>query len=233
MSLRNIAFVQSAKWISIFVDKIRYVENHQKPSQGKTKQGQARQDKTRRHPDRKVSPGFENTVSCDNHYILSFWLCIYTKRTKERLKAGKRLWHHADVMSWKTLSVSLVDSSCKGYLLYCQNKLLKKLHVIRNPWSVYGVTVISIPHDTMWTQHKQYRRCLYCPLYAVTQDMYCMILPGIHTCHNEGQQYPIRCHDVSHEFTPAGYVVQYTGWFRLWQYSQFYANVTQSYVPFQ
>ena len=59
MSLRNIIHVRSLKWICKFIEHLWYFENYQKPRQGKTRQDQARQDKTMRHPDKIVSPGFE------------------------------------------------------------------------------------------------------------------------------------------------------------------------------
>ena len=63
MSLRNIIHVRSLKWICKFIEHLWYFENYQKPRQGKTRQDQARQDKTMRHPDKIVSPGFEKYCS--------------------------------------------------------------------------------------------------------------------------------------------------------------------------
>ena len=40
--------------------EIWYIENYQKPRQAR--RGKTRQDKMSRHPDKKVSPNFENTV---------------------------------------------------------------------------------------------------------------------------------------------------------------------------
>ena len=62
MSLGNITYLQSVKWVFTFIAKLWYAENQQKRRQWKTRQDNARQDKKSQLPDKKVFPGFENTV---------------------------------------------------------------------------------------------------------------------------------------------------------------------------
>ena len=63
MSLMNITCVQGVNLIFIFIEKLWYVQNYQKPRQSKARQDQARQNKMTWHPEKKVSPGFEKYYS--------------------------------------------------------------------------------------------------------------------------------------------------------------------------